>query len=269
MAARSTWKGSISFGLVNIPIKLYSAAEERTFSFNQLCQNGHRIQYKRWCPVEDIEVPYQQIQKGYEIAKDNYALIEKQELENIKLKTTKTIDIKEFVDAKELDPIFVQKSYYVAPDSKTPDKAYLLLVNILKNTDKVAIGKVVLREREQLVALRAFQRGIVMHVLHYLDEIRPMDEIKEISASATNKVKLEEQELALGKILVEQLGSDRFDISDYSDAYANELEKLIKAKSQGRLHIVKEEEPKETTTDLLEALKASVTKSSGARSKQR
>jgi DNA end-binding protein Ku len=270
MAARSIWKGSISFGLVNIPIKLYSAAEDKTFSFNQLCKKGHRIQYKRWCPVEETEVPYQEIQKGYEISKDNYALIEKEELEKIKLKTTKTIDIKEFVDAKELDPIFVQKSYYVAPDSKTPDKAYLLLVNILKNTDKIAIGKVVLREREQLVALRAFQRGMIMHLLHYLDEIRPMDEIKEISASATNKVKLEEQELALGKILVEQLGSDRFDISNYSDAYTNELEKLIEAKSQGRPHIVKEEEePKDTTKDLLEALKASVTKSSGTRSKQK
>ena len=269
MAARSIWKGSISFGLVNIPVKLYSAAEEKAFSFNQLCQRGHRIQYKRWCPVEEVEVPYQEIQKGYEIAKDNYALIEKQELENIKLKTTRSIDIKEFVDAKELDPIFVQKTYYVAPDTKTPDKAYLLLVNILKNTDKVAIGKVVLREREQLVALRAFQRGIVMHLLHYLDEIRPMDEIKEISESATNKVKLGEQELALGKILVEQLGSDRFDISNYSDAYTDELEKLIEAKSQGRRHIVKDEEPKETTKDLLEALKVSVTRSSGTRSRQK
>jgi DNA end-binding protein Ku len=269
MAARSIWKGSISFGLVNIPIKLYSAAEDKTFSFNQLCQNGHRIQYKRWCPVEDTEVPYQEIQKGYEIAKDNYALIEKEEIENIKLKTTKTIDIKEFVDATELDPIFVQKSYYVAPDNKTPDKAYLLLVSILKNTNKVAIGKVVLREREQLVALRAFQRGIIMHVLHYLDEIRPMDEIKEISASATSKVKLEEQELALGKILVEQLGSERFDISNYSDAYTKELEKLIQAKSQGKMHIVKEEGPKETTKDLLEALKASVTKSASSRSRQK
>jgi DNA end-binding protein Ku len=269
MAARSVWKGSISFGLVNIPIKLYSAAEDKTFSFNQLCPRGHRIQYKRWCPVEHTEVSYQEIQKGYEMSKDNYALIEKQELEKIKLKTTKTIDIKEFVDAKELDPIFVQKSYYVAPDSKAPDKAYLLLVNILKNTDKIAIGKVVLRDREQLVALRAFQRGIIMHLLHYLDEIRPMDEIKEISASATNKIKLEEQELALGKILVEQLGAERFDISNYSDAYTNELENLIKAKSQGKAHIVKQEEPNETTKDLLEALKASVSKSTSVRSKHK
>ena len=103
MAVRSIWKGGISFGLVNIPIKLYSAAEDKSFSFNQLCRRGHRIRYKRWCPVEEVEVPYQEIQKGYEISKDNYALIEKEELEKIKLKTTKTINIKEFVDSKELD----------------------------------------------------------------------------------------------------------------------------------------------------------------------
>jgi DNA end-binding protein Ku len=266
-AARSIWKGKVSFGLVNIPIKLYSAAEDKMFSFNQLCQNGHRIQYKRWCASEDREVPYEEIQKGYEIAKDNYVLIQKEELENIRLKTSKTIDIKEFVEEKEIDPIFVQKSYYVAPDSKTPDKAYLLLVNILKNTGRVAIGKVVLREREQLVALRAFQRGIIMHILHYLEEIKPIDEIKEISTIATSKVKLEEQELSLGKILVDQLRSERFDISDYSDTYTKELEKLIEAKSQGKPHTIKEEEPQETTKDLLEALKASVTKSTRSKHK--
>jgi DNA end-binding protein Ku len=108
-----------------------------------------------------------------------------------------------------------------------------------------------------------------MHILHYIDEIRPVDEIKEISASATNKVKLEEQELDLGKILVEQLRSERFDISNYSDAYTKELEKLIQAKSQSKLHIVKEEEPKDTTKDLLEALKASVSKSASAKSKHK
>src|SRR4029078_6277656 len=169
------------FGLVNIPIKLYSATEDRVFSFNQLCKNSHRIQYKRWCPIEEREVPYEEIKKGYEVSKDNYVVIEKTELENIKIKTTKTIDIKQFVDDKELDPIFIEKSYYVGPDSKTVDKAFTLLVNILRTTNKVGIGKVVLRDREQLVALRSYQRGIVMHALHFLDEIRPIDEIKELS----------------------------------------------------------------------------------------
>jgi len=261
MAPRSIWKGSISFGLVNIPIKLYSATEGKEFSFNQICENGHRIQYKRWCPVEDREVPWSEIKKGYEISKDRYVFIEKSHLEAVKLKTTKTIDIEEFVDQEELDPIFVEKSYYIAPDSKTADKAYALFVHVLKDTSKVAIGKVVFREEEHLVALRAYQRGIIMHQLHYLDEIKPMDEIKEIAASV-GKSKIDEQEISLGKTLVDKLTSDQFDPSQYSDAYAKQMEKLINAKSQGKTHIVKEEvaEP-ESSKDLLEALKASVRKS--------
>lgn len=259
MVARSIWKGSISFGLVNIPIKLYSATEDRVFSFNQLCENGHRIQYKRWCPVEEREVSYNEIKKGYEISKDNYVVIEKEELKNIKIKTTKTIDIKQFVDREELDPIFIEKSYYVGPDSKTVDKAYSLLVNILRDTEKVAIGKVVLRDREQLVALRAYQRGIVMHVLHYLDEIRPLDEIKEISEIASAKVKLEEQELSLGKTLVEQLSADELDVSEYSDAYTKQVEELIEAKAKGKeLVTAPEISAPESTKDLISALKASV-----------
>ena len=113
-----TWKGSISFGLVNIPVKVYLATEDREFSFNQLCPNGHRIQYKKWCPVEDKEVSYSEIKKGYEVTKDNYVVVEKGDLDKIKLKTTNTIDIREFIQDKELDPILIEKSYYVAPDNK-------------------------------------------------------------------------------------------------------------------------------------------------------
>lgn len=262
MAPRSIWKGSISFGLVNIPIKLYSATEDRNFSFNQLCESGHRVQYKRWCPVEDREVPWSEIKKGYEVAKDNYVLIDKADLEKIKIKTTKTIDIKEFVEADKLDPIFVEKSYYVAPDTKTVDKAYSLFVNVLRNTNKVAVGKVVLRDREQLVALRAYQRGIIMHQLHYLDEIKPMDEIKEIATNSAGRAKVDEQEVSLGKALVENLTSEEFDVSQYSDVYAKQVEELINAKAQGRTHVVKDLPAEaESGKDLLAALKASVRKS--------
>jgi len=262
MAPRSIWKGSISFGLVNIPIKIYSATEDSGYSFNQLCENGHRIQYKKWCPVEEREVQWSEIKKGYEISKDNYVLIDKADLENIKIKTTKTVDIKEFIGADKFDPIFVEKSYYVAPDTKAVDKAYLLFVNVLKNTNKVAIGKVVLRDREQLVALRAYQRGILMHQMHYLEEIKPMDEIKEIAANSIGKLKIDEQEIALGKTLVENLTSKDFDMSEYSDTYAKQVQELISAKAQGKTHIIKEQaaEP-EAGKDLLEALKASVKKS--------
>lgn len=243
MAARSIWKGAISFGLVNIPIQVFSAEQKEEYtSFSQLCQKGHKIKYKKWCPVEEREVPWSEIKKGYEITKDNYVVIEKEEIVNIKLKTTNTIEIKEFINSEEFDPLFVERSYYVGPDTgkkkkgsdnatknTIPAKAYSLFVKILNETKKVAIGKVVLRDKEQLVALRAYQRGLVMN------------------------------ELSLGKTLVENLTAEEFDLGQYSDAYAKELEKLIEAKSRGEKVTIKEEEEKpEEPTDLLEALKASI-----------
>ena len=120
MSGRSIWKGSISFGLVNIPIKLYTTTDyNNEFSFNQLDREGHKIQYKKWCPVEEREIPFSEIKKGYEISEDTYVLIEKEDLEKIKVKTTKTIDIKEFIDAKEFDPILVEKAITLHPMSVT------------------------------------------------------------------------------------------------------------------------------------------------------
>ena len=140
--ASKTWKGSLSFGLVNILVGVYLATEGTEFSFNQLCANGHRIRYKKWCPVEEREVSYSEIKKGYKITKNHYITLEKGDLDKIKLKTTNTIDIKEFVDEKELDPILIEKSYYVAPDSKNKnDKAYSLLVEVLSETKKDSCRK--------------------------------------------------------------------------------------------------------------------------------
>jgi DNA end-binding protein Ku len=242
--------------------------EGRIYSFSQLCQKGHKIKYKKWCPVEDKEVPSSEIKKGYEITKNNYVVIEKEEIENIKLKTTNTIEIKEFINSEEFDPLFTEKSYYVGPDTgkkkkgsdnttrnTIPAKAYSLFVKILNETKKVAIGKVVLRDKEQLVGLRAYQRGLVMHQLKYLDEIRPMDEVGGLDSSQ----KIDANELSLGKTLVENLTAEEFDLGQYSDAYAKELEKLIEAKSRGEKVTIKEEQEKnEEPTDLLEALKASI-----------
>ena len=269
MAARSIWKGAISFGLVNIPIQVFSAEQKEEYtSFSQLCQKGHRIKYKKWCPIEEREVPWSEIKKGYEITKNDYVVLEKEEIENIKLKTTNTIEIKEFINSEEFDPLFIEKSYYVGPDTgkkkkgsdnttnnTIPAKAYSLFVKILNETKKVAIGKVVLRDKEQLVGLRAYQRGLVMHQLKYLDEIRPMDEIGGLDSAQ----KIDANELSLGKTLVENLTAEEFDLGQYSDAYAKELEKLIEAKSRGEKVTIKEEEEKpEETTDLLKALRASI-----------
>lgn len=262
MAARSIWKGTISFGLVNIPIKLYSATEGKTFSFNQLCEKGHRIQYKRWCTVEDKEIPWEDIHKGFEIAKGNYVLVEKEDFEKIKIKTTKSIDIKEFVSLEDLNPILIEKSYYVGPDTKTIDKAYVLFANILKSTNKIAIGKVVLKDKEHLIALQAYQRGIVMYQLHYQDEIKPLDEIEGIQTTDSSKIKIDEQEISLGKTLIENLTSKGFDPSKYSDTYATQLEEMINAKAKGKSHVIQEPQAEPVSNvDLLEALKASVAKS--------
>src|SRR6266513_6140096 len=245
MTSRSIWKGSISFGLVNIPVKLHSTTDSsKDFSFNQLDDKGHRIQYKKWCSVEDKEIPGSEIKKGYQISKDNYVVVEKEDLEKIKIKTTQSIDIKEFIDSKDFDPILIEKSYYVAPEKSKKngiiDKAYTLFAKVLSETNKIAIGKVVLKDREHLVALRAYQRGIVMHQLRYIDEIKPVDEVEEMSeaaaaaASSSSQPLIDNKELSLGKTLVENLTSKEFDISEYSDEYTKQLEQLINAKASGK-----------------------------------
>ena len=282
MSARSIWKGSISFGLVNIPIKLYTTTDNNNeFSFNQLDKEGHRIQYKKWCPIEEREIPYSEIRKGYEISKDKYVLVEKEDLEKIKAKTTKTIDIKEFIDTKEFDPILVEKSYYVAPDngsggghknsksktkniSSASNKAYNLFVSTIRETDKIAIGKVVLKDREHLVALRSYQKGLIMHQLMYQEEIKPIDEVEGMPGSENSipTSAIDEREIELGKLLVDNLTNKEFDASQYSDDYAKQLENLISAKSQGKVYTFEETAEKNDVGDnLLEALKASVQKS--------
>src|SRR5919198_1518332 len=262
-SARVIWKGSISFGLVNIPIQVFSATQKEEYtSFNQLCDKGHKIKYKKWCPVEEREVQWSEIKKGYEISKDTYVVLEKEDLEKVKLKTTNTIEVKEFIESEQFDPIFVEKNYYVGPETakkkktESSTKAYSLLVKILNETNKVAVGKVVLKDREHVIALRAYQRGLVMHQLNYLDEIRPMDEIGLLDGLK----QLDSKELSLGKTLVENLTTEKFDLGQYSDAYTKELEKLIEAKSKGKKVTIKEQEEEqlEETTDILEALKASL-----------
>jgi DNA end-binding protein Ku len=281
MDSKSIWKGSISFGLVNIPIKFYTTTDYNDgYSFNQLDQEGHKIQYKKWCPVEQREIPYSEIKKGYEISKDKYVLIEKEDLEKIKVKTTKTIDIKEFIDTKEFDPILIEKSYYVAPDNgngsqrnskskkkiinSSSIKAYNLFIDTIRETDKIAIGKVVLKDKEHLVALRPYQKGLVMHQLMYQEEIKPINEIEGMPGSENSipSPPVDKREIEFGKILVDNLTNKEFDASLYFNDYAKQLEELISAKAEGKIYTSKEKEIEADVGDnLLEALKASVQKS--------
>jgi DNA end-binding protein Ku len=278
---RSVWNGSISFGLVNIPIKLFTVSDSSNeYSFNQLDEKGHKIQYKRWCAIEEKEIPYEEIKKGYKIAKDEYIILEKEDLDKIKAETTKSIDIKEFIDIKDFDTIFIEKSYYVSPFvDKTVGKrknkqkesivsastrAYKLFVNSLKETDKIAIGKVVLKDREHLVAIRPYQRGLIMHQLMYQEEITPIDEIEGMpgSESSVSSVPINEKELELGRMLIGNLSNSQFDATQYSDEYTKRMEKMVTAKSKGITYKTeKKEDSMDTSSNLIEALKASVQRS--------
>jgi DNA end-binding protein Ku len=281
VGTRSVWNGSISFGLVNIPIKLFTVSDSSNeYSFNQLDEKGHKIQYKRWCAIEEKEIPYEEIKKGYKIAKDEYIILEKEDLDKIKAETTKSIDIKEFIDIKDFDTIFIEKSYYVSPFvDKTVGKrknkqkesivsastrAYKLFVNSLKETDKIAIGKVVLKDREHLVAIRPYQRGLIMHQLMYQEEITPIDEIEGMpgSESSVSSVPINEKELELGRMLIGNLSNSQFDATQYSDEYTKQLEKMVAAKSKGITYKAEEKEDSmDTSYNLIEALKASVQRS--------
>jgi len=179
-------------------------------------------------------------------------------LDRIKINTTNNADVKEFVDEKELDPILIEKRYYIAPGNKKNknDRAYSLLVKVLIDAKKVAVGKVVLKDKEHVVAIRPYQRELVIHILHYLDEIRPADEIPELKNM--QKVSLNSNELSLGKLLVENLSTEHLDLSKYSEAYYKELEKLIDSKVKGKPISEKPVEKVQETQDLVVAQKASL-----------
>ncbi len=282
MGTRSVWNGSISFGLVNIPVKLFTVTDNSSeFSFNQLDGKGHKIQYKKWCPVEEREVSYEEIKKGYKLANDEYIIIEKEDLDNIKAITTKTIDIKEFIDLKDFDTILIEKSYYVSPFSEkrgkkgarskhkesiamASNKAYYLFVISLKETNKIAIGKVVFKDKEHLVSIRPYQKGLLMHQLMYQEDITPIDEIEGMpgSESAISSAAIDDKELELGKMLIENLSNNQFDVTNYTDEYSKQLEGIIDAKSKGITYKA-EEVPKspDNNDNLLEALKASIQRS--------
>jgi DNA end-binding protein Ku len=251
---RAIFKGAISFGLVHIPIKIYTAAETKEIEFHMLCPDCHTpLEYKRWCPKCEKEVPWQNIEKGFKISKERWVILKKEELQKIKLPTTKTIDIQAFVDISQIDPILLEKSYYVVPE-EGGEKPYSLFVEALRLANKAAIGKVVMREKEYLVCLRPFKRGLVMHVLYYLGEIRDIEKLPELE----RLVVVSKEELELAKALVNQLTEEELDLSKFKDEYTEALKRLIKAKIEGKEFAVKEEKPVEAAKSLMEALKASV-----------
>src|SRR5688500_3300015 len=193
---RSIWTGAISFGLVNVPVKLYSAVQRKNVRFNQLDAEGNvRIQMKRTNPVTGEDVPYERLVKGYELAPDRYVIVEPDELEALEPRRTKTIDILDFVELKDIDPIFYDHPYYLAPGAGG-SKPYKLLLDAMRETGKVAIAKVVIRNKEALVAVRPAGNVLQMDTLIYFDEIVPQDRIDELP---DDSITTTDRELAMAK----------------------------------------------------------------------
>jgi DNA end-binding protein Ku len=254
--ARSIWTGSISFGLVNVPVKLYTAVSRKTVHFHQLHDaDGSRIQQRRFCAADGEEVPYEHIVKGYEVAPDRYVVIETAELESLDPKKTRTIEIEQFVDAAEIDPILYDQPYYLAP-APGAGKAYRLMLEAMRGAGRVAIARVVLRQKEHLVALRATDEVLVMETLVFADEVvspSTIDEVKD------GEIEVSERELGVARQLIEML-SGPFDATQYHDDYREAVLALIERKVAGEeIAVAPEAAPAPTVApDLMAALQASV-----------
>jgi DNA end-binding protein Ku len=254
--ARAIWSGVISFGLVNVPVKLYSATSPKTVRFHQLSsKTGARIRQKRVDPSTDQEVPYEEIVKGYEITPERYVVIEPEELDALDPKATRTIDIEEFVDLEEIDPIYYDHSYYLAP-TQGGAKAYKLLLEAMRDTNKVGIGRVVLRSKQQLAALRPTGELLTLTTMLWGDEVLPPDRIDELDS--VNEAEASDRELKMAEQLIESL-SGEFEPSKFHDEYRERVLNLIERKAAGEeIAVQPEAEEPVAAPDLMAALEASL-----------
>jgi DNA end-binding protein Ku len=253
---RAIWSGAISFGLVNIPVKLYSAVSKKTVRFNQLDgKDGTRIQQKRVNPKTGDEVPYERIVKGYEISPDRYVVIKPEELESVEPRKTHMIEIEDFVEIEQIDPIFYDHPYYLAP-GKGATKAYALLLKAMEDSGKVGIARVVIRSKEQLVALRAQDGVLHMETMLFGDEVISPDSLDEIPDAA--ELEASAREVKMAGELIESLSAE-FDPSKYRDSYREQVLNLIERKAEGEeIAVQPDEEERPEVPDLMAALEASI-----------
>jgi DNA end-binding protein Ku len=254
MAARATWKGFLKVSLVNIPIKVFPATESSgTISFNQLhaeCQT--RIQQKRWCPNCNKEVANTELAKGYEFEKGRYVVLTEDDIDKVRPASTRVIDLVQFDDAESLDPMYVDRTYYLAPDGQVAADAFAVFREGMKG--KIGVGKLALYGREYLVAVKPGDKGLVMYTLHHAAEIRSSEGIEELDA-IPNKVK--PQEVQLAKQVIGTF-EKKLDLQDYHDEYREGLQKIIDAKVAGEEVVAPAVEMPPKVVNLMEALKKSL-----------
>jgi len=250
---RAIWRGTITFALVNIPVKLYTAVHSRTISFKSLCPHCHLpLRYKKWCTHcnKEIDKPL----KGYEISKGEYVIVEDTDFESVKIKSTHTIEITEFVPRKLLPMIFHEKSFYIAPDEESA-KVYSVFYHALRELDRIAIGRFTFHNREYIVAIEAGDNCLHLHFVYYPTEVKPSMGITEVvSLPSPNS-----DELALAKELINRLTKEKLDLTKFKDRYTEGLLKIIKAKAKGeRIEVTEKSEAQPTEANLMDILKASL-----------
>jgi DNA end-binding protein Ku len=263
MAARPTWKGFLKISLVNIPVRVFPATDSAaTISFNQLhreCQT--RIQQKRWCPKCECEVPLSDIVKGYEFEKGRYVVMDEEDLAKVRPESTRVIDLVQFTDAAAIDPIYVERPYYLAPDGQMALDAFAVMREGMKG--KAGIGKLALYGREYLVAVQPKDKGLVMYTMRRANEIRSMDAIDELQG-VPSKVKPEEIKLA--KQVIENF-EGQLDLGEYKDSYQEELQRIIDAKIAGEDVVATEEQTPPKVVNLMDALRQSLDRVSTGKKK--
>jgi DNA end-binding protein Ku len=254
MAARATWKGYLKVSLVNIPIRVFPATDSAaSVSFNQLhgeCQT--RIQQKKWCPKCEREVPNSELVKGYEFEKGRYVVVSEDDIEKVRPASTRVIDLQQFAEREELDPIFFERPYYLAPDTQVAADAFAVIREGMAG--KVGIGKVALYGREYLVAVEAKEKGLVMYTLRQADEIRAMSDVSEYDLLPA---KPKPAEVQLARQVISTFEKP-LDMKQFKDEYQAELRRIIDAKIAGEEVVATEEETPSKVVDLMEALRKSL-----------
>ncbi|HEY9015838.1 MAG TPA: Ku protein [Gemmatimonadales bacterium] len=249
--ARAIWSGSISFGMVSIPVKLFGATESKDIRFHLLhATDGTRLQQRRWCPTDEAEVPWNETARGYEYAKGQYVMLTDEDFESLPLPSLHTVEISQFVEEKEIDPVFYERSYYLEPGDRS-EKPYALLLKALQERGLTAIATITIRKKEQLCALRAHEGTIMLETLYYPDEIRTergMD---------LSKVKVSDRELEMAFTLID-IFRKPFDPGEYHDHYREALAEMIEAKLEGKQVVSAPAARESRVIDLADALKRSV-----------
>jgi DNA end-binding protein Ku len=263
MAARATWKGYLKISLVNIPVRVFPATDAAaTISFNQLhreCRS--RIQQKKWCPTCQTEVANTDLVKGYEFEKGKYVVVEEDDLSKVKLESTRVINVVQFTDASVIDPVYIERPYYLAPDGQVAADAFAVMRESMQ--DKAAVGKVALYGREYLVAIRPRESGLVMYTLRHASEVRAMKEIEELK-TVPQKIKPDELKLARQVIGNFEVGGD---LTQYKDNYQEELRRIIDAKIAGEEIVAPIDEAPPKVVNLMEALRQSLERVSANKKK--